>query len=196
MPPEETCTKEQFAKHIDGRLANTPIHPEANMFRRISDFTSAWAQESASTARLLSTLTDASLSTPMDPSGRSLGKIAWHLVETLSEMPVAAGLRIDPTEAEGDMPEHASEIAAHYQHAAALVGEAVASQWNDELLVGTTNMYGQDWARGFTLQCLILHQAHHRGQLTVLMRQSGLPVPGMVGPSREEWAAMGLPPQA
>ena len=30
--------------------------------------------------------------------------------------------------------------------------------------------------------------------MTVLMRQAGVPVPGMYGPSKEEWAAMGLPP--
>jgi uncharacterized damage-inducible protein DinB len=31
--------------------------------------------------------------------------------------------------------------------------------------------------------------------MTVLMRQAGLPVPGVVGPSKEEWAAMGMPVQ-
>jgi len=45
------------------------------------------------------------------------------------------------------------------------------------------------------LVSLITHQAHHRGQMTVLMRQAGLKVPGVYGPAREEWAAMGMPPQ-
>jgi uncharacterized damage-inducible protein DinB len=39
---------------------------------------------------------------------------------------------------------------------------------------------------------LIQHQAHHRGQMTVLMRQAGLPVPGIYGPSKEEWANFGM----
>lgn len=43
-------------------------------------------------------------------------------------------------------------------------------------------MYGEIWARGLTLFYLITHQAHHRGQMTVLMRQAGLPVPGIYGP--------------
>ena len=34
-----------------------------------------------------------------------------------------------------------------------------------------------------------------RGQMTVLMRQAVLAVPGIYGPAEEEWAAMGLPPQ-
>ncbi len=34
-----------------------------------------------------------------------------------------------------------------------------------------------------------------RGQMTVLMRQAVLAVPGIYGPAEEEWAAMRLPPQ-
>ena len=53
-------------------------------------------------------------------------------------------------------------------------------------------MYGMKWARGLTLQMLIVHQAHHRGQMTVLMRHAGLAVPGVYGPAREEWATHGM----
>ena len=45
------------------------------------------------------------------------------------------------------------------------------------------------------LSALIRHEAHHRGQMTVLMRQAGLTVPGVYGPSREEWVAYGMPVQ-
>ena len=45
------------------------------------------------------------------------------------------------------------------------------------------------------LSSLIRHQAHHRGQMTVLMRQAGLPVPGVYGPAREEWKAYGQEPE-
>src|SRR5574344_1880451 len=106
------------------------------MYRHVSDFTAAWAHESAATTKLLDALTDASLATRVDPAGRTLGKIAWHLVETLGEMSPAA-------------------IAAAYREGAKLVGEAVESQWTDASLLETTNMYGQEWARGFTLQCLV-----------------------------------------
>jgi len=41
---------------------------------------------------------------------------------------------------------------------------------------------------------LNLHQAHHRGQMTVLMRQAGMKVPGVYGPSKEEWSAFGMEP--
>jgi uncharacterized damage-inducible protein DinB len=45
-----------------------------------------------------------------------------------------------------------------------------------------------------TLQILIRHEIHHRAQMTVLMRQAGLKVPGIYGPSRDEWQAMGMTP--
>jgi uncharacterized damage-inducible protein DinB len=163
------------------------------MYRHLSDFNAAWLHESASTAKLLEALTDASLSTRTDPSGRTLGQIAWHLVETLTEMLPSAGLALDFHIDATAVPTSASAIAAKYSEGAKLLGEAVAAQWNDASLLEVTNMYGMEWARGFTLQCLVVHQAHHRGQLTILMRQSGLAVPGMVGPSREEWQAMGMP---
>lgn len=163
------------------------------MYRLVSDFTTAWSHEAASTTKLLEALTDASLSTRADPSGRTLGQIAWHLVGTLSEMLPTAGLSLDFHPDEHTVPTTATPIATQYKQGANLLGAAVAAQWNDATLLETTNMYGQTWARGFTLHCLIVHQAHHRGQLTMLMRQAGLAVPGMVGPSREEWQAMGIP---
>lgn len=48
-------------------------------------------------------------------------------------------------------------------------------------------MYGMKWEKGFTLQILMHHEIHHRGQMTVLMRQEGLKNPGIMGPSKEEW---------
>jgi uncharacterized damage-inducible protein DinB len=41
---------------------------------------------------------------------------------------------------------------------------------------------------------LILHQVHHRGEMIVLMRMAGLAVPGIFGPTREEWAQYGMQP--
>jgi uncharacterized damage-inducible protein DinB len=55
-------------------------------------------------------------------------------------------------------------------------------------------MYGERWTRGFTLFASLLHEVHHRGQMTVLMRQAGLAVPGTAGPSKQEWAQWGMAP--
>jgi uncharacterized damage-inducible protein DinB len=45
-----------------------------------------------------------------------------------------------------------------------------------------------------TLQILVRHEIHHRGQMTVLMRQARLKLPGIYGPSKEEWSKYGAQP--
>jgi len=41
---------------------------------------------------------------------------------------------------------------------------------------------------------MMMHQSHHRGQMTVLMRQAGLRVPYIYGPAYEDWVEQGLEP--
>jgi uncharacterized damage-inducible protein DinB len=78
----------------------------------------------------------------------------------------------------------------------ASVTAQVSKHWPDAALLEEVPMYGEHWAKGYVLLAMILHQTHHRAQMTVLMRQAGLKVPGAYGPAREEWAAMNLPAPA
>jgi uncharacterized damage-inducible protein DinB len=162
------------------------------MLRTIEDFQKDWAYESESTLKILNALTDGSLDQKVTPSGRNLGFIAWHLTLTLGEMLAHCGLKIDATAENAECPTSAAAIAAAYEKGAKSVGEEIAKNWTDETLLETDNMYGETWPRGVTLFALIAHQAHHRGQMTVLMRQAGLTVPGVYGPSSEEWQAHGM----
>jgi uncharacterized damage-inducible protein DinB len=92
-------------------------------------------------------------------------------------------------------PAAAAEIADAYAAASESVGIAVRAGWKDADLPGEVEMYGEKWARGQALLALIAHEAHHRGQMTVLMRQAGIAVPGVYGPAKEEWVAYGMPAQ-
>jgi uncharacterized damage-inducible protein DinB len=166
------------------------------MFRRIDDFQKAWAYETEMTSKVLQTLNDGSLSQKVIDDGRTLGFLGWHLTQTLGEMLALVGLTIDAPAVEAECPAKASEISSAYEKAARSVTEEINKSWNDDTLLQADEMYGETWARGLTLFYLITHQAHHRGQMTVLMRQAGLPVPGVYGPSKEEWAAMGAPAMA
>ena len=67
------------------------------MYRRIADFQDDFAQENAATLKVINALTDESLGQRVTPDGRSIGRLAWHIVGTLYEMPASAGLA---TEAE------------------------------------------------------------------------------------------------
>ena len=166
------------------------------MLRTIEDFQKDWIYEADATIKIFKALTDESLGQKVTPTGRSLGFLAWHLTQTLGEMLGMVGLKIDAPAHGSQCPTSAAEIVGAYEKAAKSVGDEIGEDWTDETLQQEDNMYGETWKRGVTLFALIAHQAHHRGQMTVLMRQAGLKVPGVYGPSAEEWEAHGMPAMA
>ena len=163
------------------------------MFRKIEDFQKVWTYEAEMTGKVMHGLTDESLAQKVNADGRDLGFLGWHITATLGEMLGLVGLTIDAPHHDSERPNSAAEIAAAYDKGAKSVSEQISANWTDETLLQTDEMYGDTWSRGLTLFYLITHQTHHRGQMTVLMRQAGLLVPGVYGPSKEEWAAMGAP---
>lgn len=163
------------------------------MYRKIEDFVRDWTYETDQTVKLFNELTDESLNQKVTESGRSLGFLAWHLAITMQEMPEKVGLTIDAPKPETEAPTSAKEIVAAFEKAANSVKKEVSENWNEETLEKEDEMYGETWKRGLTLLYLMLHQAHHRGQITVLMRQAGLKVTGIYGPAKEEWEAFGMP---
>ncbi|MBN8568550.1 MAG: DinB family protein [Ignavibacteria bacterium] len=166
------------------------------MFRSIEDFSNEWTYEYEATLKLFGNLTNESLSQEIKPGGRDIGFLAWHMVETVSEMLKTAGLTdIDELHDLDKSVRNVHKIKSDYERLSKQALAAVKDQWTDEKLLEKVPMYGEEWAKGFVLQCLILHQAHHRGQMEVLMRQAGLKVTGIYGPAEEEWAAMGMEPQ-
>jgi uncharacterized damage-inducible protein DinB len=164
------------------------------MFRKVDDFRKTWAYETEATLKILRSLTEASLSQQVAPGGRTLGFLAWHCVLTLPEMMKHAGIPVTGPAQDAPQPSSA-EMIREYETCARAIAEELPKVWNDAMLSDMIPMYGEQWARGSVLSALILHQAHHRAQMTVLMRQAGLQVPGLYGPAREEWAAMNLPAQ-
>jgi uncharacterized damage-inducible protein DinB len=165
------------------------------MYHAIEEFTLDWERESAATLGVLRAITDEALPRRVDPEGRTLGRIAWHLVLTLGEMGGKAGLAVDAPAEDAGVPSSSVEISATYSRAARSLSEQVARTWTDAMLADELEMYGSRWTREGVLQSLVRHQIHHRGQMTVLMRQAGLAAPGVYGPAREEWARMGMPRQ-
>jgi uncharacterized damage-inducible protein DinB len=163
------------------------------VFRRIEDFRKAWAHDSEAMLTVLRALTDGSLEQPIAPGARTLGRLAWHLTCTLGEMPGRVGLAVDSPAADSQPPASAAAIAEAYDKASRSLLSGLEA-WSNATLDHEDELYGQRWTRGFTLFALLEHQVHHRGQMTVLMRQAGLRVPGIYGPAREDWASMGMQP--
>jgi uncharacterized damage-inducible protein DinB len=165
------------------------------MYRTVQDFLTDWTQENDSTLKVFKNLTDASLKQKVSAEGRSLGRLAWHIVLTLGEMGEKADLKVNAPPESTPNPSIASTIVAAYEKAGASLAAEVKQKWNDNMLSEEIDMYGQKWTRSATLNSIIKHQIHHRAQMTVLMRQAGLKVPGVYGPSREEWSQFGTPAQ-
>lgn len=164
------------------------------MFHTLDEFTATWGFESGAMQKVLDRLTDESLGREVNHEGRTIARLAWHIATTIPEMMGRTGLQVTGVDEHAPPPAHAAAIAQGYKAASASLVEAMRAQWTDASLAETDEMYGERWARTQTLDALILHQAHHRGQLTVLMRQAGLRVPGIYGPAREDWASMGMEP--
>lgn len=158
----------------------------------IEEFLADWKYESGQTARLMDALTDASLGQRVVEGDRSLGWTAWHIVTAMPEMLTRTGLKFTQVAPDAPRPATAVEIAAAYKAAAAEVADLVAANWTDASLQVKDEMYGEPWARSFTLTVLLRHEIHHRAQMTILMRQAGLRVPGVYGPAKEEWAQFGM----
>jgi uncharacterized damage-inducible protein DinB len=166
------------------------------MIEKLSIFLEGHRFEREATQRVLDALTDESLAQPVTEGHRTAGQLAWHIVLTIPEMLGRTGLRPDGPAEDAPVPATAAEIAAAYRTASESLAAQLAAEWTDETLQQEDDMYGSKWKRGFTLGCLLSHEIHHRGQLTVLMRQAGLRVPGVYGPAQEDWATMGMEPPA
>lgn len=164
------------------------------MYRKVEDLLKEYEREFHSTQKLIDGLTDASLSTEVAKGYRTLGRIAWHIVTTIPEMMGKAGLAVAAVRDDAPVPHKAAEIQKAYAAATGELLEQVRANWNDQTLMIMDEMYGEQWPRGMTARVLIDHQSHHRGQMTVLMRQAGLLVSGVCGPTKEDWAGFGAPP--
>jgi len=164
------------------------------MFEKIASFSDEWRASSEQTGKVLDRLTDESLDQPIAPGFRTLGQVAWHIVTTIPEMGSKIGLRPDAPDENAPVPSSAGKIADTYRKAAGSLVRQIEKEWTDENLQAENDMYGLMWKKGFSLLVLLQHEIHHRGQMTVLMRQAGLTVPGVCGPSKEEWEKMGMAP--
>jgi uncharacterized damage-inducible protein DinB len=163
------------------------------MFTSIEQFKKEWQSESDATRKIFSTLTDKSLKQPITSDHRTLGRIAWHIVNSIPHMANKTGLHVEGPDKDIPVPSSADEIKQAYDKAAQSLENQVSNNWNDESLQIEDNLFGEKWKRRMSLFALIKHQIHHRGQMTILMRQAELQVQGIYGPTKEEWTAYGMP---
>lgn len=162
------------------------------MYRTIEDFIADWNAESAFTIKVFSKITEEIKEFSANDQTRTLERLAWHITQTLTEMPSKAGL-IDEDALDGKpIPKSFDEIITTYKEYSDELTENVQKRWTDDDLMKGVSVYGQEWEKRKLLSVLVKHQTHHRGQLTTLMRMQNIEVPSTYGPSKEEWAKFGI----
>ena len=166
------------------------------MFRRSDDFLATLAAETEHTLTLFRAIPEAAAGQSVGPGGRTLGRLAWHITCAFGEIAKSGKIgTLEPHDDQTGAVPPMAEIVATYERSAAAFAKLLAGAWTDEMLEGKIPMYGMEWRRGDALMMVVTHQCHHRGQMTVLMRQAGIEVPGILGPARQEWAQWGMPAQ-
>ena len=96
-----------------------------------------------------------------------------------------------------NVPTSAKEIAETFKEVSSLAAQIIEKQWTDKSIEQIQEAFGRQESNAQILMGLIKHIAHHRGQITVLMRQAGLKPFGVYGPPKEDWIHLGVenPPQ-
>jgi len=162
------------------------------MYNTIGEFIKEWNYEMNSTQKVFDALTDKSLEVEISPDGRTLGRVAWHIVTNIPQYLSKFGFIIETVKDPATIPSSAKEIAERFREVSAAAVETVNKQWTNESLEKIQDAFGRDLSNAEILTLLIKHIVHHRGQMTVLMRKAELRVPGVYGPAREEWSQMGM----
>ena len=161
------------------------------MYITIEDFIKEWNREAMLTQKVLDGLTDDSLQQQVYPEGRTLGRIAWHFTSNIPDYLVHFGLKMERVDSDS-MPSSAKQIAETFKNISADAAKVIQEQWKDESLKTIQEAFGRQESNASILMGLIKHIVHHRGQLTILMRQAGLKPFGVYGPPKEDWIHFGV----
>ncbi len=160
------------------------------MYHDISEFLELYKWESSTTTKVLAALTDGSLSQAKAEGHNNLGDIAWHVATAPAFM--LNEIKLDMPKFEWGTPEGltVAKISETYADLLAKVDAHAANITPDDIKA-VHHVFGMmDWPAGAMLNALIVHEVHHRGQMSVLMRQAGLVVPSIYGPNHEDTMEM------
>jgi uncharacterized damage-inducible protein DinB len=150
-------------------------------------------QESQTTRRVLERVPDNKLTWRPHEKARTLGELALHVAIVpggvaqfvTAPPPAQAPDFVDPT------PKSASELVPALDESIA-TAKKVLGGMDDATLMGTFRLFKGERElfavpRIAMLRSIMLnHWYHHRGQLTVYLRELGVAVPSIYGPSADE----------
>jgi uncharacterized damage-inducible protein DinB len=150
-------------------------------------------QEAHTTRRVLERVPNNQLTWRPHEKARTLGELALHVASmpgTVAELfaapsPAQAPQFADPS------PAHASELIPALDQSIAKAKRALGGMDDATAMATWRLMNGERellaLPRAALLRSIMLnHWYHHRGQLTVYLRELGVPIPSIYGPSADE----------
>ena len=162
----------------------------------INDMLQELEQETQTTRRVLERVPDDQLEWRPHPKSLTLGQLALHIAlipgriaELAMQSPATAAPIPRP------QPDNMSAVLTTLDQSVAKA-KAILGPLPDAALASTWRMVAGDreimaMPRGALLRAIMLnHWYHHRGQLTVYLRQVGALVPAVYGPSADENPAL------
>ena len=155
------------------------------MYRKVEDFIQEWKQESQLTLSVLQSLTDEKLGQAIEEGHNTLGWLRWHLTTSPVFFVGQLGLNLN-VDLPNKQPSSARVIKDSYDRVSKALLNAVEQVNSDAFMEEELEALGATLTKGAMLRLLLNHQAHHRGQMIVLLRQAGLTVPGLYGPTKEQ----------
>lgn len=163
------------------------------MYNRINDFLEDWAVQDQMSLRYMDATPDEVKAKKVHEYVRELDFLWWHIIQSMEQCALQAGLLEGPPTYGAECPPATmQEIKEKYLEAGQRIISSVKNNWTEADLSREFNVFGQTWSGAQVLGVLIGHGSHHRSQMSVIMRLLGLKVPGIYGPSREDWEAMGM----
>jgi uncharacterized damage-inducible protein DinB len=148
--------------------------------------------EAQTTRRVLARVPDDKLSWRPHAKARTLGELALHIAQVPGNVAqIAAQSQVQAPQFTDPSPQRASELIPALDQSIAKA-KSLLGGMDDAAMMSTWRMMHGDREvlaipRVALLRSVLLnHWYHHRGQLTVYLKQLDVPIPSVYGPSADE----------
>ena len=158
-------------------------------------FLRIWEREAKTTARVIRAFPPESLGFKPHERSRSVRDLAWQCVidERVIDKILDGANDLRNAPPSPPPPQNMEEIAAVYEeaHRSAAGKLRRPETLFDKTVTVTTRGGSIELEQAETIWWNLLDQIHHRGQLTIYLRQAGGKVPSIYGPSADEAMSFG-----
>jgi uncharacterized damage-inducible protein DinB len=148
--------------------------------------------EAQTTRRVLERVPDGKLTWRPHAKARTLGELALHIAQVPGNVAqIAVQSEIQPPKFSDSSPRSASELVPMLEQSIAKA-KSLLGGMDDATMMSTWRLMNGDRELlalprvAFLRSIMLNHWYHHRGQLTVYLKELDVPIPSVYGPSADE----------